>query len=176
MRNDIAMWVGENSYPWPSDFTDEARRLGVSKQVPRTAIPAIEPGVSRLVLIHPRALISVCADGMTLIDLGAELENTLIGECETLDESRAYAYEYLIDPETGRNLLEMVKLLKVAEMENLLKNLEKKYEIKYRPGFIGYTYLTGIQYIAKADEDCLPLDLVGIPGIEAVRVEYEEGQ
>lgn len=174
--SDIAMWVGEDSYPWPSDFADEAKRLGVSKQVPRTAIPQIEPGVSRLVLIHPRALISVHAEGMTLVDLATELEGTICGNYDTLDESRAYALEYLIDSETGRNLPEMVNLLRIAEMENLLKDLEEKYKIEYEPGFLGFTYLTGIQWVAPKNADRLPPDLVGIPGIEAVRIEYEEEQ
>lgn len=173
--SDIAMCIGQEHYPWPSDFSDEAKSLGVSKQIPRTAIPSIDPGKSCLVLIHPHVLISVNTPGMTLIDLGIELEGDLCRKVYTLDGARAWVMENLIDAETGHSKLCFIDLLKQAELESKLKRYEEKYNIKYHYKFIGYTYLTGIQYVAKDSESQLPPKLEG-KGIEAVRIKYREEQ
>jgi hypothetical protein len=177
--SDLAMWVGEEHYPWPIDFIEEARKQGVSKQIPKTAIPMIEPGKTRLVLIHPRALVTVNTDGMTMMDLALELEREIIGhfEDDEEDEAREYMLQHIIDPETGRNMPKLTEWLKEAEIADFvdLKRLEEKYGIEYHPGFIGYTFLTGMQWIAPDEATDLPKELRGY-GIEPVRVVYEENE
>jgi len=56
-NNDVAyiMGVGENHYPKPQDFIEEARRLGVSKRIP--AVPRdVVIGKTKIFLTHKKAL------------------------------------------------------------------------------------------------------------------------
>ena len=54
---DIIMWAGEEHYTVGS-FIREAERMGVSKRIPRTAIPeGIVPGQSRILIKHRQAIL-----------------------------------------------------------------------------------------------------------------------
>jgi hypothetical protein len=199
MHNDIAMCVGLESYPWPHDFSEEAETQGVSKAIPRKAVPYIEPGKTRLVLIHPRACVYVTTPGMSVIDLGLELLNEYVvgtenepppeikkemvsrwitsPEAAMDDWVLAAVYDRLVDiesdPDTVKNKLGMCYYLREAARVNDLARFEEKYGIKYGLGFFGYTFATGLQYVAKDDEEELPDDLKGT-GAEIVRVEYDD--
>jgi len=53
---DILMRAGKTHYPDPGDFIDEAVTLGISKAIPlskRQAPPVVEPGITRVWVIHP---------------------------------------------------------------------------------------------------------------------------
>jgi len=50
-------FVGESHYPWPSDFIEEARAIGVSRKLPRTTEFFKLTEGSTLILIHPKARI-----------------------------------------------------------------------------------------------------------------------
>jgi hypothetical protein len=165
--NDLAMFVGQQ-YRWPSDFADEARIQGVSKAIPKSAIPLIEPGHTRLACIHPKAIAVVHADGMTLHDLAEEL----VREHTDSSETERNAND-LIGPE-GQSALALIDLLKKAEKAKDLKRLEEKYEIEYLPGFFGFTYVTGLEYVCNLGETELPEELAD-KGIEPVIVEYADG-
>ena len=53
----VVMTVGAMYYPSPVDFIEEAAKYGVSKRVPlKFDMRVLTPGVSRLVLVHPRAI------------------------------------------------------------------------------------------------------------------------
>lgn len=53
----VLIGVGAEYYPTVPDFVEEARVMGVSKRLPRDFDPArLTPGVSKLCLIHPRAV------------------------------------------------------------------------------------------------------------------------
>lgn len=51
-------WIGKKHYPWPSDFLEEARRMGVSRKISRTLdLSKITYG-SRMMLCHERASVA----------------------------------------------------------------------------------------------------------------------
>jgi len=60
---DLVMWVGQEHYPYPSDFAEEGRRHGFSKRLsPKQDYSALTPNQSRLVLVHPRVFYGKAAD------------------------------------------------------------------------------------------------------------------
>lgn len=153
---DLLMWVGEQHYPWPHDFSDEVKSVGLSKRVAESAIPLIDPGQTRLAVIHPRAFVQVrsgmvedfCrALGFILPDLGDEgiTADQLGRALAALEASDSKAYDSLIE-EMG---------------------------ITYHPGIFGYVWLTGLQYVCRPDEEDAPEELKAL-GVEGVRMEYDD--
>ena len=54
----IVDFVGESHYPFPSDFIEEARAIGISRKLPRTtAFSKLGPH-STIILIHPKAALT----------------------------------------------------------------------------------------------------------------------
>ena len=95
---------------------------------------------------------------------------------ENLAWEEAYAWEKLmsLNPDgTLGNSLAVCYYLREADHKKDLARLEEKYGIEYTLGFFGFTYVTGIQYIALDEEEGLPDHLKG-KGITIVRVTYEE--
>ena len=176
MSSDLLMWVGAD-YPWPNDFTEEGRRIGVSKRISRNAIPEIEPGVSRLALIHPKAIVRVTAEGMDLYNLAWELvtehEERKLKNITDQDMDE-YITQHLICLEENQSMSGLTFLLREAEFAKDLERLEEKYGIEYFPGVFGWAPLTGIHYCLKDDESGLPEDLEGVVGVKIVRMDYSE--
>jgi len=55
----LAIWVGAEFYASPWDFIEETRRLGASRRIPgEFDFSQLAPGLSRMVLVHPRAAIA----------------------------------------------------------------------------------------------------------------------
>lgn len=56
---DLLLWVGAEYYPSVADFVEEGARHGISKRVPthRDADYSVLTADSRIVLIHPRAIV-----------------------------------------------------------------------------------------------------------------------
>ena len=53
----VVLGVGKKFYPTVSDFVEEARRMGVSKRIPRDFdFSKLTPTKSKLLLVHPRAI------------------------------------------------------------------------------------------------------------------------
>ena len=50
-------WVGEQHYPFPSDFLEEGRHYGFSRRIPRTLDLSRLSANSRLLVIHARGLV-----------------------------------------------------------------------------------------------------------------------
>ena len=56
----LVLGVGKTYYPFPSDFLEEARRMGVSKKVPRNfPFDELTPGKSRMLLNPSEGLSTV---------------------------------------------------------------------------------------------------------------------
>lgn len=174
---DICMMVGMTFYKWPLRAAREYKAHGISKRIPRQAIPEIEPGITRMVLYHPRVLVWVRNELMTLWDLALELY-TEYGNpgpnfvADNFDPLRLG----LIDEDGERNTLALTDLLDAAEEDGKLKELIEKYKLEFEHGFFGYGPITGVHFIATTDDpdEELPDDLKGRPGIEIVRDVYEE--
>lgn len=57
-QNRIYLWVGEDNYPFVSDFIEETRQFGISKRIPiGTDLSKFKPYESRMLFVHPRAYI-----------------------------------------------------------------------------------------------------------------------
>jgi hypothetical protein len=56
------LWIGEQFYPTPADFSDEAARLGISRRI--SSIPKdFEVGKTWVALAHRKAIQRVCECG-----------------------------------------------------------------------------------------------------------------
>jgi hypothetical protein len=56
---DVLIWVGAEHYNYAPLFIEEGRRLGFSRRVPKTFdFSKLTPGISNMVFVHPRALVS----------------------------------------------------------------------------------------------------------------------
>ena len=163
---DIIMWAGEEHYT-VSFFIEEADRMGVSKRIPRTAIPeGIVPGQSRILIKHRQAIVQ--SDRLDELFLTISyLYN--ISEFSLSDAS----LKELGIPDT---MLKMVMFLENLQEQDytVWQSLVEDYNLTWTSGVIGYSYITSIQYIAYDDEEELPEDLQHLEGyIEPVRIEYE---
>ncbi len=56
---DMILWIGQEHYPYVSDFIEEARQHGISRRVPITrelTYDMLSHRDSRILLVHPRAI------------------------------------------------------------------------------------------------------------------------
>ena len=159
---DIGMMVGVgrrgNGYPWPMIFAEEAKRMGPNKGIPRSAIPEIVPGVTHLVLYHPRARVIVTDPLMTLWDLALELYTEYVVEKGSSPHPKIRTPEGfvadnfdpirvgLIDEDGERNTLGITILLDMADQAGELDRLIEKYGIEFRHGWFCYCPVTEIRY------------------------------
>ncbi|SEL19213.1 hypothetical protein [Haloferax larsenii] len=128
--HDLLLSVGKSHYSTVQEFVDEARVHGVSKAISVTSgnsPPKINPGRTRLFLIHPRA-----------VETTKTVETTA-GEIDR-----------------DRDTLIKVKGKTVKDEALALETIDDDVEVTVRrtmltPGVFGYTYLTRVVY--TEDED-----------------------
>lgn len=56
---DMILWIGQEHYPYVSDFIEEARQHGISRRVPvskQLTYSLLDSHNSRILLVHPRAI------------------------------------------------------------------------------------------------------------------------
>lgn len=56
---DMILWIGQEHYPYVSDFIEEARQHGISRRVPvsrQLTYSMLDSSKSRILLVHPRAI------------------------------------------------------------------------------------------------------------------------
>ncbi len=148
---DLLMWVGEEYTV--SEFIREAERMGVSKRIAKTSIPeGVVPGKSKLLIKHRFAIVnSPRLDELAeQTGLGLKMPDDMLRLTIALEDLRDQRdQEYF------------------QEWQILVKD----FEITWSPGVIGYTTITGIQYVAKETEEGLPENLAHMDDlIEPVRV------
>ena len=153
---DIIMWIGEDNYT-VSEFIEEAKAMGVSKRIPANSIPeGIIPGRSRLLIKHRKAIIH-----------GIDLDQLI----EALNDLYAFPEYELPD-----GMLHLVMTLEEIKEENpeRWKRWVDSYELTWHPGVIGYSYITGVQFVVEEGEEGLPEELAHLDYlIEPVRMSYE---
>lgn len=178
---DIAQFWGTGYYPWPQIAADENEKQGISRMVPKTAIPKIEVGMTRMVGLHARAIVTVHAEGMTLRDLLKELVEEHAEEIGALmhDAELDWAAYISVNPQytefpQGVTRRPFINLLQKADEEGDLERLEEKYEIRYSGGFFGFGWATSVQWVAPTTDTPLPEELRGVAGIKPVYVEYDD--
>lgn len=54
--HDLLMWIGESYYSTADEFIEEAKTMGANKRIPSNNPPVIDPGRTRVFLIHPKAV------------------------------------------------------------------------------------------------------------------------
>ncbi len=148
---DLLMWVGTQYTV--SEFIREAKRMGVSKRISKTSIPeGIVSGKSKLLIKHRHAIVN----------------------SPRLDELADQAGLRLRMPDDMLKLtiaLEDLRDFNHQEYFQEWQILVKDFEITWSPGVIGYTTITGVQYVAKPTEQGLPEDLAHMDDlIEPVRI------
>jgi len=152
---DLIMWAGEEHYT-VGEFIREAEQMGVSKRISRTSIPeGVVPGKSRLLIKHRYAIVNsprldelVERTGLNLVMPDDMLKLTIALEDLRDDHDQEYFAEWQI--------------------------LVDEFDITWSPGVIGYTILTGVQYVAHEHETALPEDLAHMDNlIEPIRVVFE---
>ena len=124
---DLLLSVGKTHYPDVEDFVNEARVHGVSKAISVTSgnqPPEVDPGRTRLFLIHPNA-----------VDVEREIETTA-GEMNDDDEVLVIQ-DGDLDADHPADLADDVQLTVQRELSV--------------PGVFGYTYLTRVIYTEDAD-------------------------
>lgn len=124
---DLLLSVGKTHYPTVEDFVNESRVHGVSKAISVTSgnsPPEVNPGRTRLFLIHPRA-----------VDVEQDVETTA-GEMQDGDELLAVDGEPADDEEL-RDL-----------DDDMPVTVHRELSI---PGVFGYTYLTRVVYTEDPD-------------------------
>ena len=60
---DMILWIGQEHYPYVSDFIEEARQHGISRRVPisrQLTYHMLDSRDSRILLVHPRAIYKGC--------------------------------------------------------------------------------------------------------------------
>jgi hypothetical protein len=122
---DLLLSVGKTHYPDVEDFINEARVHGVSKAISVTSgnqPPEVNPGRTRLFLIHPNA-----------VEVEREVETTA-GEMKTGDE----LLEVECEESDGIEDLD----------DDVLVTVHRTLSV---PGVFGYTYLTRVVYTEDAD-------------------------
>lgn len=154
---DLIMWAGEEHYT-VSSFIDEAKRMGVSKRIPQNSIPhGIVPGQSRIFIKHRKAMV--------------------YGELEGLSIELSHNFHIITDLGIDDNMLELVMILEQIHEQNpeYWNELVEEYDLTWAPGVIGYSYITGLQYVAQDNEEGLPEELAHMEHlVEPVRIEYED--
>lgn len=151
---DVIMWVGEDNYS-VSEFINEARKMGVSKRIPRNSIPeSIVPGRSRLLIKHRKAIVKTESES----DYPILVSNIMVNDY----------------PVSEGSMLSVVMALEAIYKDDieLWSEFIYVYGLTWHPGVIGYSYITGIQYVVEEGEEELPEDLAHIKYLKPVKMEY----
>lgn len=128
--HDLLLSVGKSHYPTAEGFVDEARIHGVSKAISVTsgnAPPEVNPGRTRLFLIHPNAVETTKEVETTFSEYDPETDTLLTAGGEPVEDEA-----------------------KTAELCD--GDVEVTLERRLRTaGIFGYTYLTRVVYTEDAD-------------------------
>jgi len=149
----ILMTVGRQYYTL-AEFIDEAKEMGVSKRIAMTSIPeGLVPGISKVFIAHPDAIVKVTADGKCLADLAQEV----LGEEYVSPDFAPYWEQEKIQPdevipEHMLTLTYAFSKLPAAEREKLIT----EYGLVFHMGVIGYTYFDGFQFVVPDGQEELP--------------------
>lgn len=139
--HDLIMWVGETYYPTPEEYIEETRQRGLNKAISmstRNPPPVIDPGRTRLFLIHPKGIDNYPEkDEDELKELGIDEDDrytpAIIGyayltRCIYTEDADGRVPEYIENWEaTGKvDIVDVGREISKEEMEN--ENIEEAIE------------------------------------------------
>jgi hypothetical protein len=175
----ILMTVGRKFYKL-HEYIDEASNMGISKRIPITGIPeGMVPGLSKIFLAHPDAIVKVTDPNYSLTDLAQALV-----DLQKLTNVQYARFVEDVQPFwTGENLqpgdyvpeqmLILTYALSLLEPP-ALKELVQKMGLVFCMGIFGWSYFSGFEYVLKPGEEELPKDLAHLEGyVEPVHVIYK---
>jgi hypothetical protein len=131
--HDLIMWVGETYYPQPEDFIEETKARGLNKAISmstRNPPPVVNPGKTRLFLIHPKGIDNHPEeDEETLDEMGIEEDDrytpAIIGyayitRCIYTEDEDGRIPDYIQRWETANDLdvVSVGREISFEEMEN----------------------------------------------------------
>lgn len=171
----ILMTVGRQYYTL-AEYIDEAKEMGVSKRIAMTAIPeGLVPGMSKIFIAHPDAIVKVTADGKCL----ADLVRVVLGETYVSPDFAPYWEQEKIQPDEviPDHMLSLTYAFSKLPAAERAK-LTAEYGLVFHMGVIGYTFFEGVQFVMPAGETELPenarqlLPLVESGYVQPVHVTY----
>lgn len=178
----ILMTVGREHYKLHS-LISEYSQQGVSKRIPKTAIPdGLVPQVSKIFIAHPDAILRVTVNGKTLNDLVVALVNLKVLTQVQIDEMEDLDKPYWSQNELNPYDFVPPNMLTISSALSTLSNperakVEDEFGIEYCMGIIGFAHVSSIQYVTKPDDDGLPDDLKHLEGyVTPVRVIHDEDE
>ncbi len=181
----ILMIAGRQYYKlW--EYIEEAQDIGVSKRIPSKAIPeGMVPGLSKIFIAHPDAIVKVTAPDKTLEDLAHELfacETLTMAElAKLIDLDKPFWTGEELNPSdfVPESMLDIsMALSKVEEPE--YSHIVKEFGLQFCLGVVGYAHFEGIQVVLDKSEEDLPDDLehlrplVEFGYVQPVHVEYPD--
>lgn len=175
-------WVGEDNYTF-AQAVDECMSMGVSRRINLKGIPeGFVPGVSKIFLVHPKAIIRVAFGSLwellyDLMLLGyistRAWEDLIANEYEDKLPYTARLEPYDFVPKDAGLAAYYVSKVTPAEY----KYLDDKYKFTFSPGVFGYAPFGEFQYVLKPGESDLPKELQHLEGyVEPVKVLYDDDE
>lgn len=154
---DIMVFRGTEYWPTPEAVIREVKAQGLSVRIPRDNPPRLVKGLSRIVLAHRFAVMTI--------------------ENGTEDDLRE-AFASLGDPEVDRLLAAEYEHPPSRWLEMPARHREAIFErlgVRFFAGVFAYCYYTGTTYYLRPEEEKVPGDLaaIGVTGVRAVRAEEE---
>lgn len=137
----FALGIGKMYYPFVSDFVEEARRVGVSKRVPRNFDPSVlTPAKSKFLLIHPRAIPQFDYDLRDMNNCPKNLKepHRCIGHLWDLSSLKEYGHvhELSVKREKGKRKLEFILVRTPSAAYAVNKPLHAAKPHSYATGII----------------------------------------
>lgn len=183
----LLVCVGKEHYKL-HEVLAEYGDIGVSKRIPKTAIPeGMVKLVSKIFVAYPEAILKVTKEGSTLFDLALYLYEMGLLSDYTWDElmdnrydnlDAAYWEEDKLNPEdfVPESMLQLASAFSKL-LEDVRAEAIKEFGIKFQMGIVGYSYFQGFQYVVKPGEDGLPEDLAHLEGyVEPITCVYDEDE
>jgi len=97
-------WVGEGYYPYVSDFIEEVRRFGASRRLPQTLDFSRLSPMSRLILLHSRALVPAFEESVNEPQVCPHLIKAVHDRLQILSLTHTCANQWWADHDaTGKN-------------------------------------------------------------------------
>lgn len=150
---DVAIWVGEQFYPFVPDFIEETREMGISRRIPRNfPIEKLTPHKSRMFFIHSRAIPAFgCDTGKECPRKLKHDKDTCVFDLWSLSALTDFGEKHkvtVIDEDNVQITTPSVKYQTSIPHKPPL-NLEQKKSYPYQTGIFCSFWVSHLEYINK---------------------------
>ena len=162
--NDVAIWIGEQFYPFIPDFIEEAKEQSISRRIPRNfPIEKLTPNKSRMFFVHSRAVPNFeyttgkeCPRKLNHNNLPG---NTCVFDLWPLSALTSFGEKHkvtIIDEDNVQINTPSVEYHTSIPHKPLL-DLERKKSLPYQIGIFCSFWVSHLEYISK--EGKIPAEL-----------------